>query len=205
MSTKIENNIDGMNRIERALKRIIDFIGALVLLIVLSPVFLVIYILQKKDNSGPAIYKQERVGKGGRHFYIYKFRTMVVDAEKDGVPQLEQNDDPRLTAFGKHLRKKHLDELPQLFNVLKGDMSFVGYRPERQYFIDKIMEVNPDYELLFVSKPGITSLATILNGYTDTLDKMLIRLQMDLNYLKNRSLLLDAKIVYKTVVAQLNS
>lgn len=194
-----------MNRIERALKRIIDFIGALVLLIVLSPVFLVIYILQKKDNSGPAIYKQERVGKGGRHFYIYKFRTMVVDAEKDGVPQLEQNDDPRLTAFGKHLRKKHLDELPQLFNVLKGDMSFVGYRPERQYFIDKIMEVNPDYELLFVSKPGITSLATILNGYTDTLDKMLIRLQMDLNYLKNRSLLLDAKIVYKTVVAQLNS
>lgn len=205
MSTKIENNIDGMNRIERALKRIIDFIGALVLLIVLSPVFLVIYILQKKDNSGPAIYKQERVGKGGRHFHIYKFRTMVVDAEKDGVPQLEQNDDPRLTAFGKHLRKKHLDELPQLFNVLKGDMSFVGYRPERQYFIDKIMEVNPDYELLFVSKPGITSLATILNGYTDTLDKMLIRLQMDLNYLKNRSLLLDAKIVYKTVVAQLNS
>lgn len=205
MSTKIENNIDGMNSIERALKRIIDFIGALVLLIVLSPVFLVIYILQKKDNSGPAIYKQERVGKGGRHFYIYKFRTMVVDAEKDGVPQLEQNDDPRLTAFGKHLRKKHLDELPQLFNVLKGDMSFVGYRPERQYFIDKIMEVNPDYELLFVSKPGITSLATILNGYTDTLDKMLIRLQMDLNYLKNRSLLLDAKIVYKTVVAQLNS
>lgn len=194
-----------MNRIERALKRIIDFIGALVLLIVLSPVFLVIYILQKKDNSGPAIYKQERVGKGGRHFHIYKFRTMVVDAEKDGVPQLEQNDDPRLTAFGKHLRKKHLDELPQLFNVLKGDMSFVGYRPERQYFIDKIMEVNPDYELLFVSKPGITSLATILNGYTDTLDKMLIRLQMDLNYLKNRSLLLDAKIVYKTVVAQLNS
>jgi lipopolysaccharide/colanic/teichoic acid biosynthesis glycosyltransferase len=120
---------------------------------------------------------------------------MVVDAEKDGVPQLEQDDDPRLTEFGKVLRKHHLDELPQIWNVLKGDMSFVGYRPERQYFIDKIMEQNPDYRLLYQSTPGVTSLATIENGYTDTMEKMLKRLEMDLYYLENRSWALDFKIL----------
>lgn len=199
------SNIDGMNKTERAMKRMFDFVGALLLLLLLSPVFLIIYIIQKANNPGPAIYKQERVGKGGKPFKIYKFRTMVVDAEKDGIPQLEQTDDPRLTSFGKSLRRRHLDELPQLYNVLIGDMSFVGYRPERQFFIDQIMEVNPDYELLFCSLPGITSLATILNGYTDTMDKMLIRLQMDLDYLHKRSLMLDAKIIYKTLAAQFNS
>ena len=149
--------------------------------------------------SGPVIYSQERIGKGGKPFKIYKFRTMVVDAEKDGVPQLEQEDDPRLTEFGKTLRRHHLDELPQIWNVLKGDMSFVGYRPERQFFIDKIMEKNPDYKLLYLSAPGVTSQATIENGYTDTLEKMLKRLDMDLDYLRNRNLWLDAKIILKTV------
>ena len=124
---------------------------------------------------------------------------MVVDAERDGVPQLEQDDDPRLTEFGKVLRKRHLDELPQIWNVLKGDMSFVGYRPERQYFIDKIMLHNPDYQLLYQSMPGVTSLATIENGYTDTMEKMLKRLDMDLDYLRNRSLGLDIKIIFKTL------
>ncbi len=205
MNTTInDKTIDGMNKTERALKRLLDIVAALVLLIFFSPVFLIIYIIQKVNNPGPAIYKQERIGKGGKAFNILKFRTMIVDAEKDGVPQLEKTDDPRLTDFGKALRKRHLDELPQLFNVLRGDMSFVGYRPERKYFIDKIMEVNPDYEILFQTRPGITSLATVLNGYTDTLDKMLIRLQMDLDYLRKRSFVLDAKIIYKTVVAQFN-
>jgi lipopolysaccharide/colanic/teichoic acid biosynthesis glycosyltransferase len=188
-----------MNGFERALKRVGDVVGALFLLIVLSPVFLYIYIRQRLNASGPVIYSQERIGKGGKPFRIYKFRTMVVDAEKDGVPQLEQEDDPRLTEFGKVLRKRHLDELPQIWNVLMGDMSFVGYRPERQYFIDKIMAHNSDYQLLYQSTPGVTSLATIQNGYTDTMEKMLKRLDMDLDYLRNRSLGLDAKIIFKTL------
>ena len=192
-------NIDGMSGMERALKRVGDVLGALVLLVVLSPVFLYIYIRQRWSASGPVIYSQERVGRGGKPFRIYKFRTMVVDAERDGVPQLEQDDDPRLTEFGKVLRKRHLDELPQIWNVLKGDMSFVGYRPERQYFIDKIMLHNPDYQLLYQSTPGVTSLATIENGYTDTMEKMLKRLDMDLDYLRNRSLGLDIKIIFKTL------
>ena len=192
-------NIDGMSGMERALKRVGDGLGALVLLVVLSPVFIYIYIRQRWTASGPVIYSQERVGRGGKPFRIYKFRTMVVDAERDGVPQLEQDDDPRLTEFGKVLRKRHLDELPQIWNVLKGDMSFVGYRPERQYFIDKIMLHNPDYQLLYQSMPGVTSLATIENGYTDTMEKMLKRLDMDLDYLRNRSLGLDIKIIFKTL------
>ena len=196
---KEPTNIDGMNGLERSLKRVGDIVGAMFLLIVLSPVFLYIYIRQRMSASGPVIYSQERIGKGGKPFKIYKFRTMVVDAEKDGVPQLEQEDDPRLTEFGKTLRRHHLDELPQIWNVLKGDMSFVGYRPERQFFIDKIMEKNPDYKLLYLSAPGVTSQATIENGYTDTLEKMLKRLDMDLDYLRNRNLWLDAKIILKTV------
>lgn len=196
---KEPTNIDGMNGLERSLKRVGDIVGAMFLLIVLSPVFLYIYIRQRLSASGPVIYSQERIGKGGKPFKIYKFRTMVVDAEKDGVPQLEQEDDPRLTEFGKTLRRHHLDELPQIWNVLKGDMSFVGYRPERQFFIDKIMEKNPDYKLLYLSAPGVTSQATIENGYTDTLEKMLKRLDMDLDYLRNRNLWLDAKIILKTV------
>ena len=194
-----QRNIDGMNELERALKRVGDVLGALFLLIVLSPVFLYIYIRQISSASRPVIYSQERIGKGGKPFRIYKFRTMVVDAEKDGVPQLEQDDDPRLTEFGKVLRKRHLDELPQIWHVLRGDMSFVGYRPERQYFIDKIMEYNPDYRLLYQTVPGVTSMATIENGYTDTLEKMLKRLDMDLDYLRHRSLGLDMKIICKTL------
>ena len=192
-------NIDGMNGLERALKRLGDVVGAMVLLIVLSPIFLYIYIRQKLDASGPAIYSQERIGKGGKPFKIYKFRTMVVDAEKDGIPQLEQEDDPRLTDFGRRLRKHHLDELPQVWNVLIGDMSFVGNRPERKYFIDQILLHNPDYQLLYQVSPGVTSAATIQNGYTDTMEKMLRRLDMDLHYLRHRSLWLDIKILAKTL------
>ena len=193
------SGVDGMNRTERGLKRVGDVVGAAVLLVVLSPVFLYIYIRQKMSSSGPAIYSQERIGKGGRPFRIYKFRTMVVDAEKDGVPQLEQEDDPRLTEFGRRLRRHHLDELPQIWNVLRGDMSFVGYRPERKFFIDKIVAVNPDYELLYQTAPGVTSMATITNGYTDTMEKMLRRLDMDLEYLRHRSLALDCRIIWKTL------
>ena len=122
-----------------------------------------------------------------------------MDAEKDGVPQLEADNDVRLTDFGRKLRAHHIDELPQLWNVLKGDMSFVGYRPERQFFINQIMEHNPDYSLLFRSRPGVTSLATIENGYTDTMEKMLRRLDMDLEYFQTRTLWMDLKIILRTV------
>ena len=124
---------------------------------------------------------------------------MIVDAEKDGIPQLEADNDIRLTGFGRRLRAHHIDELPQLWNVLKGDMSFVGYRPERQFFINQIMEHNPDYSLLFRTRPGVTSLATIENGYTDTMEKMLRRLDMDLEYLRKRTLIMDMKIILRTI------
>ena len=198
MSTS--KNIDRMNAFERALKRIGDFLGAAFLIILLSPLLLLIFIVYKLTGCGEVIYSQERIGLGGKPFKIYKFRTMIQEAECDGIPILESPDDNRLLKYGKWMRTKHIDELPQLFNVLKGDMSFVGYRPERQYFIDQIMKQNPDYELLFVSRPGVTSIATVYNGYTDTIDKMLKRLELDLEYLRNRTLLLDLKILFYTIV-----
>ncbi len=198
-SNKDKKITDGMNYGERLLKRLCDLLGAMALIIILSPVILFIVILQKILNPGPAFYCQERIGRGGKPFRIYKFRTMVVDAEKDGVPQLEADNDVRLTDFGRKLRRHHMDELPQLWNVFKGDMSFVGYRPERQFFINQIMEHNPDYSLLFRSRPGVTSLATIENGYTDTMEKMLRRLDMDLEYFQTRTLWMDLKIILRTV------
>ena len=165
----------------------------------LFPLFLFIYILLKLSNNGSAFICQERIGYRAQPFYIYKFRTMVMNAEKEGVPQLASKDDSRLTNIGKFLRTYHLDELPQFWNVLKGDMSLVGPRPERKYFIDKIMEVNSDYQYIYAMRPGLTSRATLENGYTDTMDKMLRRLEMDLDYLRNRSLLLDIKIILRTM------
>lgn len=188
-----------MNATERALKRTFDFVGALVGLLVSSPLFLVLYVLQKLEGDGPVFFVQERIGRGGQPFHIYKFRTMKVNAEAD-EPALAKENDERLTRVGKHLRAHHLDELPQLVNVLRGDMSFVGYRPERRYYIDQIMEQRPDYERLFCSRPGVTSRATLHNGYTDTMDKMLRRLDMDLDYLRHRSLWLDLHIICETLM-----
>ena len=179
-----ETNIkDGMNVCERAVKRCLDVMGACVGLVLLSPVFLLIYLLLKKQGYGSAIFSQERIGYKGLPFRIYKFRTMCEESEVDGLPRLAEKDDVRLTPVGKYLRVYHLDELPQLWNVLKGDMSFVGPRPERRYFIDLIMEETSDYEYIYLMRPGLTSKATLHNGYTDTMEKMLIRLRMDLVYL----------------------
>ena len=189
---------DGMSSVEKALKRFFDFMGSLIGIVVLSPVFLFVYVLLKYQGDGPVIYRQERIGFGGIPFSILKFRTMDVDIKEDLIPQLAQKDDARLTPMGKFLREHHIDELPQLFNVLRGDMSFVGPRPERKYFIDKIMEQNSDYQYIYLMRPGTTSMATIYNGYTDTMEKMLIRLQMDLDYLQKRSLWLDMKIMFTT-------
>ena len=191
---------DGMNAIERAIKRLFDLSCSFFGLVVLSPVFLIVYISLRMQNDGSVIFKQERIGYKGKPFNIYKFRTMRTDSESAGVPLLAAKGDERLTKVGKFLREHHLDELPQLFNVFVGDMSFVGPRPERQYFIDKIKEVNPNYDYLFLVRPGVTSMATIYNGYTDTLEKMLTRLEMDLEYMQKRSLWLDLKIIVTTVL-----
>ncbi len=179
------------------MKRFIDLILSALCLIVFSPLLLVCY-LAIKIGGGPAIYRQERIGLGGKPFYIYKFRSMVVDAEKEGEELLQQDNDPRLTKIGKFLRTHHLDELPQLWNVFVGDMAFVGYRPERQYYIDQIMQRDPRYELLYQIRPGVTSYATLHNGYTDTMEKMLRRLDLDLYYLEHQSLSMDAKILFRT-------
>lgn len=186
------------NGISQHIKRAIDFLLALVCLVLFSPVFLVCYIGIRREDGCPVIFSQERIGRGGKPFMILKFRTMKEEAEKDGVPQLAEKEDSRLTPFGGWLRKHHLDELPQLWNVLRGDMAFIGPRPERRYFIDKIMEHDPRYELLYQIRPGVTSYATLYNGYTDTMEKMLRRLELDLYYLEHRSWWLDTKILFNT-------
>lgn len=189
----------GMSVAACGVKRGFDAVVSLLGLIVLSPVFLLIYVLIKREDGGPVIFRQERVGYKGKLFVLYKFRSMKVEAEADGTPQLCKEDDERLTKVGRFLREHHLDELPQLWNVLKGDMSFVGPRPERKYFVDQIKAINPDYELLYQLRPGLFSPATLYNGYTDTMEKMLERLRMDLEYLATRSAWLDLKIIFLTV------
>ena len=181
------------------MKRVIDLVISACCLVVFSPLLLVCY-LAIKLGGGPAIYKQERIGKGGKPFFIYKFRSMVVDAEKEGEELLQQDDDPRLTKTGRFLRNHHLDELPQLWNVFKGDMAFVGPRPERKYYIDQIMQRDPRYIFIYQVRPGVTSYATLYNGYTDTMEKMLRRLELDLHYLKHRSLWFEAKLIVFTFI-----
>lgn len=183
----------------RFTKRLVDVLGAVLGLVLFAPAFLVIYLAIKREDRGKVIFRQERVGFRGRTFTLYKFRSMIERAEVKGKPQLCKEEDHRLTRVGRFLRTHHLDELPQLWNVLKGDMSLVGPRPERRFFVDQIVAINPDYELLYVLRPGLFSEATLYNGYTDTMAKMLKRLNMDLHYLYNRSLWLDAKIIFLTV------
>ena len=191
---------DGMSGLSRNVKRLFDCVAALMAMIVFSPLYLICYILIRREDGGPAIYKQERIGRFGRPFYIYKFRSMRMDAEHMG-PQLSHaggNSDPRLTKIGKYIRAHHLDELPQLYNVFTGDMSFVGPRPERKFYIDQIMEYDKRYVYLYQIRPGVTSPATLYNGYTDTMAKMLSRLEWDLYYLGHRSWWLDFTILFKT-------
>lgn len=190
---------DGMSAKMKVVKRFLDVVGAVVCMVILSPVFLIIYLAIKIGGSNNVIYRQERIGYKGRPFMILKFRTMKSDSEPEGKPMLAEVSDDRLTRIGKFLRERHLDELPQLWNVLRGDMSFVGPRPERRYFINLIRKENTDYDYVLLMKPGLTSDATLYNGYTDTMEKMLIRLNMDLEYLQKRSLWVDTKIVLTTV------
>ena len=189
---------DGMNVFERLVKRIFDITCSFLALIILSPVFLVVAITLLCQGDGSVFFKQERIGYKGKPFNILKFRTMRVDSESNGEPRLATVNDERLTKVGKFLREHHLDELPQLLNVLLGDMSFVGPRPERRYFIEKIRLENPNYDYLYMIRPGLTSMATLHNGYTDTMEKMLRRLEYDLYYLGHRSWWLDFKILFMT-------
>jgi len=189
---------DGMNTFERNVKRICDMFLAAILLVVFSPLFLICFIALKIGDGGPAIYSQERVGRFGRPFLIYKFRSMRLDAESDGPALYAGDDDPRLTKVGKFLRQHHLDELPQLWNVFKGEMSFIGPRPERKFYIDQIIEQDPRYAYLYQIRPGVTSYATLKNGYTDSMEKMLRRLEFDLFYLRHRSWLFDIQILWQT-------
>lgn len=189
---------DGMNAFERNTKRLLDMFVAAGCLVVFSPLFLFCYIAVKREDGGPAIFKQERIGRFGRPFNIYKFRSMTVDAEAAGPALYAAGKEKRLTKIGKFLREHHLDELPQLWNVFCGDMAFIGPRPERQFYIDQIMERDPRYIFLYQIRPGVTSYATLYNGYTDTIDKMVSRLRYDLFYLEHRSWALDAKILWLT-------
>lgn len=185
-------------------KRLFDLVGSVLGLLLFSPVFLIVWLLIKWEDGGPVIFRQERIGYGGHPFTIYKFRSMKVTSEADGTPQLCRTDDDRLTKVGAFLRAHHLDELPQLWNVFLGQMSFVGPRPERRYFVDRITAINANYELLYRLRPGLFSMATLYNGYTDTMDKMLERLRMDLDYLYNRTFWLDVKIIWLTSVSILS-
>ena len=184
---------------ELCIKRASDIVLSLVGMIVLSPLLAVIAILVWSSSKGAAMYKQERIGLYGRPFQIYKFRTMIDQAEADGIPQVTADNDPRVTKVGHWLRKYRLDELPQLWNIFRGDMSIVGPRPERPYFIEQIMQEAPYYCLLYKVRPGLTSWGPIRVGYTDTMEKMIERLNSDIVYVENMSLLLDLKILFYTI------
>ncbi|TWR31184.1 sugar transferase [Mucilaginibacter pallidiroseus] len=182
----------------RVLKRSFDILFSSVVMFLGSPVFVLLFLITKFSSKGPVFFRQERIGKEGKPFYIYKFRSMRVDAEKAG-PQLSKDNDPRITKWGMIMRKTRLDELPQFFNVLKGDMSVVGPRPERQYFIEQILEKTPSYRKLLQVKPGLTSIGQVHYGYAENVDQMRDRSRYDLLYLQNISFNSDINIILKTV------
>jgi exopolysaccharide biosynthesis polyprenyl glycosylphosphotransferase len=195
----IEVNKEIMPIWQQSLKRIFDVGASIFALIVLSPVFLILSIIIKMGSKGPVFFKQERIGIYGKPFFIFKFRSMVQNAEKQG-PQLSSTNDARITRIGKFMRKTRLDEVPQFFNVIINDMSLVGPRPERQFYIDKIIEVAPHYKHLQKVKPGITSWGQVKYGYAENVDEMVARLKYDIMYVENRSLGLDVKILIYTVL-----
>lgn len=180
------------------IKRISDIVISAITLVALSPVYLALAIAVKRDSSGPVFYRQERIGLHKRTFKIIKFRSMYTDAEADG-PALSTTEDPRITRLGAFMRKYRLDELPQFWNVLKGDMSLVGPRPERDFYIKQIVKRAPYYSLLHQIRPGITSWGMVKYGYASTVDQMIERLRYDLVYIENISLGVDVKILFHTV------
>lgn len=190
-----ENNF---TEAEKNIKWFADKVISFCLLLLLSPLYVYLSIRVKTDSKGPVFFKQERIGYRGKPFMIYKFRTMYAESEQQG-PLLTAVDDKRVTAFGRFLRKYRLDEIPQFWNVLKGDMSLVGPRPEQRYYIEQIVQKAPYYYLLHNVRPGITSLGMVKYGYAETVDKMIDRLGYDILYYENMSLVLDIKILIYTV------
>jgi len=187
-----------MTPFEMNLKRLIDIFFSIIAIILLLPVYLFLALGVKMSSKGPIFYTHERIGRYGKPFNIYKFRSMYVDAEKMG-PALSSKNDPRITPFGLFMRKVRLDETPQFFNVLKGDMSLVGPRPERQFFIDQIVKKAPHYTHLQKVRPGITSWGQVKFGYAENVDEMIERLKYDLIYMENMSLYVDFKIMIYTI------
>lgn len=198
----IEIRQELMPRWQRVLKRVIDVVVSASMLIILLPLLLYIALRVRLSSPGPILYRQERIGLHGKPFILYKFRSMYVDAEKNG-PQLSQENDPRCTPWGAVMRKWRLDELPNFWNVLRGDMSLVGPRPERQHFIDQILQHNPHYRHLLKVRPGITSWGQVKYGYASSVEEMLQRLKFDLLYIENMSLALDFKILFYTLLVLL--
>ncbi|MDR1458958.1 MAG: exopolysaccharide biosynthesis polyprenyl glycosylphosphotransferase, partial [Bacteroidales bacterium] len=199
----IQIYLDSLPIWQRVCKRIMDIIVSFTFIIVAFPLYIILAIGVKRSSPGPVFFRQERIGKKGKPFHIIKFRSMYEDAESDGCPRLSSKFDDRITPFGVFMRRTHLDEIPQFFNVLKGEMSLVGPRPERQYYIDKIVERAPYYRLLLFVKPGITSWGQVSYGYAENVDQMIERLQYEIMYIENMSLLLDVKILFYTIVAVL--
>lgn len=183
---------------QKVCKRVMDVCFSIMALTLLSPIYIFSALKVKLSSTGPVFYKQERIGLFGHPFYIYKFRSMFMNAEESG-PLLSSDADPRITSWGKIMRKWRIDELPQFINILKGDMSLVGPRPERQFYIDKITKTHPHYKYLHRVKPGITSWGMVQFGYAENIEEMIKRMKYDLLYIENCSLALDIKIMIYTV------
>ena len=185
---------------ESFFKRLLDILISSITLIILTPAFIINAILIKMSSKGPIFYFQERAGKNRKSFEIIKFRSMYIDAETNGKPKLTQEDDKRVTKWGKIMRKYRIDELPQFYNVLKGEMSIVGPRPEREYFIQQIIKKAPHYKLIFKIRPGITSWGMVKYGYADNVEKMIERLKYDIIYIENLSIFSDIKVLAYTLI-----
>lgn len=195
----LEVNLDVMPTWQQNVKQLLDIILSLLSLIILLPLSLVLMIGVKLSSSGPVLFKQDRIGKYGREFKIYKFRSMYHNAEENG-PELSSRHDPRVTRFGQMMRKHRLDEIPNFINVLRGEMSLVGPRPEREYFINKIIEKAPHFTHLQRVKPGITSWGQVKYGYAENVEEMIKRLRYDILYIENMSLFVDVKILFYTAI-----
>jgi exopolysaccharide biosynthesis polyprenyl glycosylphosphotransferase len=185
---------------EKRLKRISDVVISLIILLLTIPLYILFAIAIKIDSKGPVLFKQERIGMNSKEFNIYKFRSMYLDAEKHTGPVWSTKDDPRVTRVGKILRKLRIDEIPQFFNVLKGEMSLVGPRPERKYFVEMLAQQLPYYKRRLKVRPGITGWAQVKHKYDESIEDVKVKLRYDLFYIENMSLRMDLKILARTLL-----